>query len=480
MAFEIKEKCAVAAAITSSEDINAAELVYESLIAMQHRGPEASGIVCESSTGDLQSKKGLGLVVDVFDKPARMRLIGNMAVGHNRYSTSGAKDSHVQPFEDPAIGFALSLNGNLPVTDRLEKFLSSKNIRTAYANDTEMAGLAISQFLREGLDLPQAIERAYPLMTGAFSCVAMHNSQLVAFRDAYGIRPLAIGKIDHGYSVASETCGLDINDSAYVREVDPGEMVIITNSELESQKIAIAESKLDIFEFVYFARHDSMLYGQRVNEVRRRSGEQLFKEHPPRQDKVDNLIIVPVPDTSIPAAEGYANQLGLNSTSAIIKNRYIGRTFMQPINSERNKNLRRKHNTIPEVIDGKDVILIDDSIVRLNTMPRLVELTYLSGARSVTVLIASPPVRFPDFYGIDTPDQIELAAANLTIEQMRQKMGEEKKCIYLGFLSLSGLIKATNLPDYMYNLSCFTGEYPIDIGDRKRDIFKPSDMSGVE
>ncbi|GAC1391876.1 MAG: amidophosphoribosyltransferase [Candidatus Saccharimonadales bacterium] len=481
MPGEIHEKCAVVGIVTPQNDIDAAAAAYESLFAMQHRGSEASGIVSESPEGPLNVHREQGMVVDVYNEESMLRLTGSIAIGHNRYSTAGAKNAHAQPVVDEAIGLALSMNGNLPSTTKLETFLSRHGIRNGMAIDTEMAGYALAQHIRSGLDLPDAIEKTYPLLTGAFSCVALHDGNVVAFRDPYGIRPLAIGELDGGgFAVTSETCGLDIIDSRYVREVNPGEMVIITKDGLESRQIVEGERKLDMFEFVYFARHDSRLYGQSVNEVRRRFGQQLAKEHPPLHDNAENIVVVPVPDTSIPAAEGYADSLGLTRSQAIIKNRYIGRTFMQPTNSDRHKHLRRKHNMIKEAVDGKDVVIIDDSIVRLNTMPRLVDLAYASGALSVSVLIASAPVRFPDYYGIDTPNQSELAAANLTIQEMKNRMGSDKKAQHLGYLSVQGMVSAIGLPETMFNLSCFTGEYPIDIGERKKDIYMPVSMSSVE
>jgi amidophosphoribosyltransferase len=250
---------------------------------------------------------------------------------------------------------------------------------------------------------------------------------------------------------------------------------------MESRQLAEANKKLDMFELVYFARHDSKLYGQTVNEVRRRFGVELALAHGAMQDDGDNVVVVPVPDTSVPIAEGYAHSLGLKLTQAIVKNRYIGRTFMQPTDDMRTRQLRRKHNIIGDAIKGKDVIFIDDSIVRLNTIPNLVQRAEKIGAKSVSVLIGSPPVRFPDFYGIDTPDQSELAAANMTVEQMRMEISKscEKECRYLGFLSLEGMIKATGMPGDMFNLSCFTGEYPIDIGRNKRSIHTPVSMEYV-
>lgn len=478
MAYELNEKCAVAGVITSKLGVSAAALVYESLFAMQHRGSEASGIVSVTSTGEFAHQRKLGMVVDVYSAADMARLSGPVAVGHNRYSTSGAKDGHEQPVIDAQVGLALSVNGNLPSTKKLEAFLARHNIRTQGMNDVEMMGFAIAEYIRAGMRLPDAVEKAYPLFTGAFSAVAMHDGQLVAFRDPCGIRPLALGKLDGGFALASETCGLDIIDATYLREIEPSEMVTITAAGVASRQLAKGQHKLDMFEFVYFARHDSRLYGQSVNEVRRRFGEQLAREHPPKGDH-KNVVVVPVPDTSIPASEGYADALGLRHVQALIKNRYIGRTFMQPTNTDRHKHLRRKHNIIPEAVNGKDVILIDDSIVRLNTMPRLVELMYASGAQSVSVLIASAPVRFPDFYGIDTPDQSELAAANLTIAQMKDKLGNGKKCKVLGYLSLDGMVTATGMSADMFNLSCFTGEYPIDIGERKREIREPVSMEGA-
>lgn len=485
MAGEAREKCAVAAVVASDPKTAASELAYESLFAMQHRGTEASGLASLEQDGSLHSYRGRGLVRDVYDENIIRRLAGPTATGHNRYSTDGSKTEHSQPFLDESIGLAFGHNGNMPVTLPLERDLEKHNINTARRNDSEMIGLAIAQRIRDRHDLPSAVEDVYPLLLGAFSCVAMHDGRVVAFRDSKGIRPLAIGKFDMGYAIASETCGLDIIDASYEREVAPGEMVIITKDGIESRQLADGDSKLDMFEFVYFARHDSQLYGQSVNEVRRRFGEQLAKQHPPPYiEGAEDPLVVPIPDTSVPAAEGYADALGLKHRSAVIKNRYIGRTFMQPTDKDRKEQLRRKHNIIPEAIKGRDVILIDDSIVRMNTMPRLVALANHLGARSVSVLIASPPVRFPDFYGIDTPRQSELAAANMTIEEMRKeinkKIADKNFCKYLGFLSLDRMVAATGLPADMFTLACFNGDYPIDIGRHRSEITKPVSMEYVE
>lgn len=469
---ELKEKCAVVGIVNKGE-IPTAEMGYESLLALQHRGEEASGMALVDYNGSLQVHRGNGLVKDVYSPKQLRQLEGESLIGHNRYSTSGSRDLHQQPYVDELTGLAFAHNGNLPVTHYLEQYLESHNAKTLKLNDSEMMGAAIANYIREGQDLPDAVELAYSLFRGSFSCVALHEGTLVAFRDAYGIRPLAMGYDDDGSTfISSETCGLEIIDATFEREIGQGELLIVNGNNKESRQVAEADPKLDIFEFVYFARHDSQLYGESVNEVRRRFGEKLATEHPPRYGNPETIIVLPVPDTSIPAGEGYAEALNLRNRQAVIKNRFVGRTFMKPGHENRQRHLRRKHNIIPEVVDGKDVILIDDSIVRLNTMPRLVALTKSLGAKTVSVLIASPPVRFPDHYGIDTPDQSELAAAHMTIEEMREKID----CKYLGYLSLSGMIEATHKSADMFNLACFNGEYPINIGDLKNKIQTPISM----
>lgn len=489
MAGEAREKCAVGGVLFANDEINDASAhLYEVMFALQHRGDEASGMATMHPGQPLAHHRDLGMVKDVYDEDAMRQLTGSIAVGHGKYTTSGRNDEqkrrHVQPVIDESLGMALSHNGNIPDTTKLDNFLTKHNLLYRHRNDSEKMGHSVAQFMRGGQDFPTAIESAYPLFDGAFSCVGMHDDMLVAFRDPKGIRPLALGHFDKNRVVSSETCGLDILNAKYDREIKPGELVIMTNDgKIESRQLAEGTEKLDIFEYVYFARHDSELYGQSVNEVRRRFGQKLAEEHGALHEDTDNVVVVPVPDTSVPIAEGYAESQGLRLKQAIIKNRYIGRTFMQPTPDMRERQLRRKHNIISEPIKGRDVILIDDSIVRLNTIPNLVQRAYAIGAKSVSVLIGSPPVRFPDFYGIDTPSQDELAAANMTTEQMRNSMhgptGE--RCKYLGFQSIQGMVEATGLPAEMFNLSCFNGEYPIDIGPRnKANIRKPVSMEYAE
>lgn len=472
---EIHEKCAVVG-VSFEENGNAALSTEMALFALQHRGTEASGIAYLDEAGNFDAIRDDGMVKDVYGDQL-LHVTGRIAIGHNRYATSGPKDNRAQPVIDNAAEVAFAHNGNLPVTDRLAKYLEHHNIVTNNRTDSEMMGTLITDYVRQGQPLPDAVELAYPLFKGAFTCVAMRNETLVAFRDADGIRPGVIGSLGGGLMVASETPALDIVGAKFERDIMPGEMVVIENGKLvESRQLADPDPHFDVFEIVYFMRPDSVVNGETVYAMRYRAGVELAKQHGLLTDNQDNILVVPIPDTSVPAAEGYADTLKLQHRNAIVKNRYVGRTFMQPTNGERQNQLRLKHNIIPSAIEGRDVVLIDDSIVRLNTLPNLVELAKASGAKSVSVLIASPPVRFPDFYGIDTPSQGELAAANLRPEQIR----EITDAHYLGYLSLQGLLRSTGINGDNLNLSCFTGEYPIGIGRHKEEIKAPVSMEYID
>lgn len=488
MEGELREKCAVAGFCSTDPEIPAAFIVRESLRNMQHRGQEASGIVSEPHSGQIRYIREEGYVTDVFPDSEMPKLPGPVAIGQNRYSTNGSKHGHKLPVIEKQKGYSLAVNGNNPTTEKLETSLQSCNISTSGLNDVEMMGYQIGQTLTQGKDLPSAIElnSRLGLFGGAYSAVAMHNGQVVAFRDPHGIRPLAIGRTDYGFAGSSETVGLDIIGADYLHDVEPGYMYVFDQSSSEEfDRIQIAEvntpQKLDMFEFVYFARPDSYLYGQRVHQVRKRFGEQLAKEQPVEvKDKDrDKTLVTAVPDTSIPAAEAYAKALGLPfSSQAIIKDRYSGRAFITPNHTNlRDLMLKRKHSFIREEVEGKHLIIVDDSIVRMDTAKKIVQEAYRNGAKSVVFLSASPPVRFPDFYGIDTPTQSELAAANLTIPEMRKALQVKK----LGYLSLSGMVNAvnaegTNFTHEDFNLSAFNGEYPVDIGEYAKQIKAPVSM----
>ncbi|MFZ1360843.1 MAG: amidophosphoribosyltransferase [Candidatus Saccharimonadales bacterium] len=468
---KLHEKCAVVGVSTNHVgDNEAARIAYQALFALQHRGAEGSGIVTTDGS-ELRVVRAPGMVRDVYHDDEIAYLQGKLAVGHNRYSTNGDRHAHLQPVINDSIGFAFAHNGNLPDTDVLEAYLTKRRYVTSQYNDSELFGNALASKLHGGRDIEAAVREVCELAVGAYACVGMHDGIMFGFRDPHGIRPLELGEFDGGMILASETCALDTVGAKHMRSVKPGELVVIRDGELVlSVQFAPATEHFDVFELVYFARHDSIMNGQRVNEVRRRFGEELAKAHVPWQKSTKSVLVTAVPDTSVPAAEAYAESLNLSHQTAVIKNRYIGRTFMQPTQASRQSNLRLKHTLISERIKGRDVYLIDDSIVRGNTLPRLIALVRESGAKSVSVLIASPPIRFPDFYGVDTPQQVDLMAANLTVEQMRVAIGAD----YLGFLSVSAMVRATGIPRKSLNLAAFTGEYPVDIGKQRVHIKKPA------
>lgn len=462
---EFNEKCAVFGIIGPKADdrtgLEAARLTFYGLWALQHRGQESSGIA-SSDGSQLHRHAAEGLVATVYREEDLEQLPGHIAIGHNRYSTSGGVgDCYNQPFVDQERKIAFAHNGNLPDWTKLEEFLGERDVSLKDLNDSSMMGAAIGCYMDDGLDLVDAIKEAYPLFTGVFSSVAMDTKRLLAFRDRCGVRPLSIGTIDGGYVVASETCAFDTIGATYLRDVEPGELVVIDEKGLTSHQVVKPEPKLDIFEMVYFARPDSLLLGKRVDMVRQDFGRVMAREFPIEAD-----VIVPVPDSGIPAGLGYSQTSGIPFEMALIKNRYIHRTFIRPTAQLRERDLKMKLNPVIELMKDKRVVLVDDSIVRGTTMRHLVSLVFEAGAKEVHLLISSPPVRYPDFYGINTPKQSELLAAYMTQEQMLDYVGATS----LHFLSFEGMIRATGLPADSFTTSCFNGEYPISIGKRAQEI----------
>jgi len=455
----VEEKCGIVGVFGT--DNNAAFLAYSCLWTLQHRGQESSGIA--ASDGEtLKVHKGMGLVAQVYRESDIEVLQGCLAIGHNRYSTSrGSTPEHAQPIINSEKTLVLAHNGNLPSTRKLETFLTEKGIDISRRNDSELMAAAIDYFLVQGLSLEEAIVESYPLFTGAFSLVVMSKDTLVAVRDPRGIRPLSLGSWDGGYVFASETCAFDTIGAKFQDDVRPGEMIVINQQGVKRHQIVSGSQRLDIFEFVYFARPDSVLLGQSVNEIRRRFGEQLAWEYPLSVD-----VVVPVPDSAIPAALGYAQTLNLPFTHGFAKNRYIHRTFITPDQLQRQNGVALKLNPLPNELRGKRVAIIDDSIVRGNTAGPIVSLLRQAGAQEVHFLVSSPPVRYPDFYGIDTPQQAALIGANKSVVEIKEHIGADS----LYYLSLEGLIKATGLSEELLSTSCFTGSYPIDIGERVEEI----------
>lgn len=474
---QLEEKCGVFGIIGQNLDeqtsLEAARLTFFGLWALQHRGQESSGIV-SSDGNNLYRHAAQGLVATVYREEDLEQLPGHLAIGHNRYSTSGGNDDCFnQPYVDHKHNIALAHNGNLPDTTALEDFLNYRKVNMKEKNDTALMIAAISEYMSDGLNFVEAIKKAWPLFTGAFSIVAMSTDTLVAFRDECGIRPLSIAKIDGGYAVASETCAFDTIGAEFLRDVEPGELVSITNKGLKAEQIVKSNLKLDIFEMVYFARPDSLLAGKRIDLVRQEFGRQIAREFPVEAD-----VVVPVPESGIPAAIGYSQESGMPFEMALIKNRYIHRTFIRPTPQLRERDLKMKLNPVIELLKGKRVVVVDDSIVRGTTMRHLVSLLFDAGAKEVHLMITSPPVRHPDFYGINTPRQTELLAAHATVEEMRQQFGATS----LHFLSFEGMVDATGMPASSFNNSCFNGDYPISIGKRAKEIIvlKPGEKLPVE
>ena len=459
---KLREKCGIFGVY--GKGFEAARLVHPGLWALQHRGQESSGIA--SSDGKkIYFHKGMGLVSAVFTEEDLKKLKGYLAIGHNRYSTSGdSKIEHAQPVIEKLKNgqlIALVHNGNLPSVQKLTEFLQKNNVALNGANDSEMIAKAIAFYIGEGLSLEEAVKKAYPLFTGVFCLLIMDKQKIVAVRDSFGIRPLSLGKLNGGYIVASETCALDIVGANFLRDVKPGEMVILDNSGIKSIQLEKGKEKLDVFEFVYFARPDSYLMGKSVDEVRQKLGEELAKEFSVKAD-----VVVPVPDSGIPAAIGFSKQSGIPFYPGLIKNRYIHRTFIMPEQHTRNQGVRLKLNPLKHILKGKVVVLIDDSVVRGTTSKQIIDMIKGAGAKKVYFLISSPPYKYPDFYGVDTPRQKDLIAARKTVKEIEKEIGVSA----LHYLSYKGLLKAVGISEDNLCTSCFTGKYPVDIGERAKEI----------
>lgn len=456
---ELKEKCGIVGIY--GKGLPVSRLAFFALFALQHRGQEASGITT-SDGKKLHTHKGAGLVSQVYKGKDIKNLKGYIGIGHNRYSTSGGTAlDHAQPVLNNDYSFALAHNGNLPSVKSLQKFLSSKKILQKNRIDSELIADVIDFHLKNGDSILGAVKKSFPLITGAFSLVMMDKDTLVAVRDTYGMRPLSLGKIGKGYVIASETCALTTIGAKFIREIEPGEMIVVNKNGLKSIKLAEPNPKHDIFEYVYFARPDSILNGKLIYGVRKNFGKTLAQEYPLPVD-----AIVPVPDTAMPVALGYSEVSGIPIELALVKNRYVHRTFIEPDQKSRRKSVALKLIPLPSVLKGKKIAVIDDSIVRGNTCKRLVKMLFKAGAKEVHLLISSPPVRFPDFYGIDTPRQNELIASHKTIENVRKFLGATS----LNYLSLPGLIKSIGLPENQLSTSIFTGIYPIDLKERQREV----------
>ena len=461
---ELKEACGVFGVYAPDRPV--AQLTFYGLYALQHRGQESAGMAVSDGEG-ITVVKDMGLVTNVFDDRKLAPLQGHLAICHVRYSTTGASNwGNAQPIYRPGRGGGLVLghNGNLVNTNALAN--SAGTLPDTLGSDSEViTQLLHAEIVATGAPLEDALVKILPQLEGAYSLVLMDENHLIGVRDPNGFRPLCLGRLDGGWVLASETTALDIVNARFVRELEPGEVVVIDAKGVRSLHPFPPEErrpKLCLFEFVYFARPDSQLYGQTVHSARQRMGELLAEQAPRPRDThtpARPAMVMPVPESGIPAAEGYARRSGIPFGHGLVKNRYIGRTFISPSQDKRAQGVRVKLNPIRENIAGKRLVVVDDSIVRGTTQQALVAMLREAGAAEVHLRISSPPYRWPCFFGMDTGTQAELLAADLTVSEVRDYIG----CDTLAYLDIDRLLTATGSPGSGYCFACLTGEYPIEV-----------------
>ena len=455
-----EEACGVFGIYAPEEDV--AKLTYFGLYALQHRGQESAGIA--TFEGDkLHVHKNMGLVSQVFNEDILGKLPGNLAVGHTRYSTTGSSlVANAQPIivETNLGNLALAHNGNLVNVQELRQHLSRRNCNFTGTNDSEMIAIAISEEVNQGKGWLEATIRACQLCEGAYSLTIATPQGVMGIRDPHGVRPLVIGILEgetQRYVLASETCALDIIGAQYLRDVEPGELVWITEEGMASFHWAQKPArKLCVFEMIYFARPDSVVHDETIYNYRLRIGAQLARE-----SLVEADMVIPVPDSGIPAAIGFSKESGMPYAEGLIKNRYVGRTFIQPSQHMREIGIRMKLNPLKDVLQGQRVIIVDDSIVRGTTSRKIVQALRDAGAKEVHMRISSPPVTHPCFYGIDTDTQDHLIAATKSVAEIAEHIGVDS----LAYLSWEGMLKSTGEDINNFCSACFTGDYPIAIPD---------------
>jgi len=448
----LHECCAVTGVYAFNEDV--ARLTFFTLFALQHRGQESSGIATADGKG-IQLYAEMGMVTQVFNEEALSSLSGHIAIGHNRYSTSGSSEiCNVQPI---IVGkgkdaLAIAHNGNIVNAAYLYEELSQQGYTFNTSTDTEViAVLIMSSPAKKMVD---KIRYAMHRLQGVYSLTLMTKDHLYAVRDPLGVRPLALGSINGGYVIASESCGLDHIGADFIREIEPGEIAVIGENGLESFPEDNTKRALCIFEYIYFARPDSTINGKLLYKARQAMGAELAKEYP-----VDADIVMGVPDSAAAAGVGYALESGIPLVEGLIKNRYVGRTFIEPDQRIRDIGVKLKYNPMPQVLEGKRVVLVDDSIVRGTTTPHVIKLLKKAGAKEVHMRVVAPPIKYPCFFGVDMATYQQLLAAVKTVPEIQEFIGADS----LGYLSIDGLIRAVGLPKDIFCLACFTGDYPIPV-----------------
>ncbi len=448
-----KEACGVFGVYAPGEDV--ARLTFYGLYALQHRGQESAGI----STSDgkhLHVRTGMGLVSQVFEEQDLAHLPGYIAIGHTRYSTTGSsRIANAQPIHiiGPRGELAMAHNGNLVNADLLRLNLEEQGHALTTSTDSELIARMIS--VAPGASWAERMQGVMRRLEGAYCLVVLTPDSLIAVRDPMGNRPLCLGRLGESWVVASETCALDHMGAQYIREVAPGEVVVIDADGLHtSQAIEQKQDAFCIFEYIYFARPDSTIRDRRVYPMRMAMGAELAREWP-----VDADIVIGVPDSATAAAVGYARESGIPFAEGLMKNRYVGRTFIQPDQRLREAGVQLKFNPVSEVLEGQRVVVVDDSIVRGTTTPRVVQLIRKAGAKEVHLRICAPPIRHPCHFGVDMATREELLAARVSVEAIEQLSGADS----LGYLSLDGLLRAVKMPRESFCLACFTGNYPVPV-----------------
>jgi len=448
----MRESCGVFGVYASG--INVAQTVFFALFALQHRGQESAGIAVTDGDG-IKLHTNMGLVSQVFTENDLALLKGYIGIGHNRYSTSGSsRPVNAQPIIAKADGLTIALahNGNIINFELLRDELQQRGYHFHTSSDSEIiANLILAS---PGQNWQNKIEYAMHRLQGAYSLVILTEDKLIGVRDSLGVRPLCLGTIDNGWSIASESCALDHIGAQFVREVEPGEIVIIDSQGMKSFKKKNAKKALCIFEYIYFARPDSIIEGKLLYPVREAMGRGLAEEYP-----VDADFVMGVPDSATASGIGYSNLSAIPYCEGLLKNRYVGRTFIEPDQRIRELGVQLKFNPLSQIIAGKKLIVVDDSIVRGTTTPHVVSLLKKAGAAEIHLRICAPPIRYPCFFGVDMAARWQLIAARKTVPEIREYLGVDS----LGYLSLDGLIRAVGLPRDIFCLACFTGAYPIPV-----------------
>lgn len=453
---KLNEECGVFG-IYDRDDLDSARLTYYALYALQHRGQESAGIAVNND-GSFVYHKDMGLVPEIFNEDIINSLKGKLAIGHVRYSTTGASlRENAQPMviKYKNGNMALAHNGNLVNAAVVREKLEEEGVIFQSNNDSEVILNLISRCRLTSSSIEEGIEKMMAEIKGSYALVILTPKRLIGVRDPFGIRPLCIGLIGNSYVLASETCALDAVGATYVRDVQPGEIVLIGEEGLTSIQTKVeGPSKLCIFEHIYFARPDSYIDGASVYRSRIEAGIRLAKDHPVNAD-----LVIGVPDSGLSAAMGYSRASGIPYGVGLIKNRYIGRTFIQPDQDKREKGVKIKLNALKDAIDGKRVIMIDDSIVRGTTSRRIVQLLRDAGAKEVHMRVSSPPIKFPCYFGIDISSKSQLVASENTVEEIRDMLGADS----LGYLTVEGVLKTPLGSKCGFCTACFRGDYPMEV-----------------